>query len=103
MVKLADFDSFGVEDMSGDEFESKQAYVTSKCMCQGCPSYVEGDVPIGYCLPLIGTSKKIKYEKDCLCTKCPIYHEYDLTHNHYCTRCSQVCQAYKAEVGGGHE
>ncbi len=103
MAKISQFDNFGVEDMSKEEYKVKQAYVTEKCLCMKCPTYVEGDSPVAYCFPMIGTSTKIKWEKDCICGTCPVYTEYDLTHTHYCTRCSQVCQAYKVELGAGHE
>ena len=104
MVKISEFDNFGVEEMSKEEFEAKQKYVTGKCKCPGCPTYIKGDNPYGYCFPMVGTSKKIKREVDCMCGTCPVYKEYELTHSFYCTRCSQVCQAYKAEVAGaGHE
>jgi hypothetical protein len=103
MVKVSEFDNFGVENMAPEDYQSKQAHVTENCRCSTCPTYVEGDAPVGYCFPLVGTSKKIQWEKDCICETCPVYKEFELTHTHYCTRCSQVCQAYKQEVGGGHE
>ena len=103
MARISDFDPFGVEDMPKEKYVAKQGYVTGKCLCTKCPTYVQGDNPVGYCFPLVGTSSKIKWEKDCICGTCPVYKEYELTHTFYCTRCSQVCQAYKIEVGGGHE
>lgn len=105
MAKYDLYDKFGIESMSKDEHEKRQEYVVKNCKCPGCPSYVEGDSPVGYCFPLIGTSNKIKSEKDCICTTCPIYKEFELNHTFYCTRCSQVCQAMKAEggsAGGGN-
>lgn len=95
------FDNFGVEEMGAEESANKQAYVIKNCRCTGCPTYVKGDTPTGYCFPLTGTSKAIKLEKECVCETCPIYREFALTHTFYCTRCSQVCQAYKAEIGVG--
>ncbi len=97
-MRVSELDPFGVEEMSKEEYASRHAYVIGKCLCSKCPTYVKGDSPVGYCFPLIGTSKNIKWEKDCICETCPIYNEYELTHTFYCTRCSQVCQAYKAEV-----
>lgn len=90
-------DKFGVEEMSEAEYRKKQDYVVKNCKCAKCPSYVAGDAPVGYCFPLIGTSKKIQWEKGCVCETCPVYKEYDLTHTFYCTRCSQVCQTLKTE------
>lgn len=103
MGKFSDTDNFGLENMSDEEYDARQADVASRCKCASCPSYVEGDETIGYCFPLIGTSKNIKWEKECICGTCPVYKEYELTHTHYCTRCSQLCQAYKTSSQGGHE
>lgn len=103
VVKISDFDKFGVEDMTAEEHAKKQDYVIKKCKCPTCPTYVKGDNPVGYCFPFVGTSKNIHKEKDCICSTCQIYKEHELTHTFYCTRCSQVCQAYKMECGGGHE
>jgi hypothetical protein len=99
MVDISD--KFGVETMSAAEYADKEKYVVSKCRCSECPTYVGGDKPIGYCYPPIGTSKVIKVEKECICKTCPIYQEYELDHTFYCTRCSQVCQAHKAESAVG--
>lgn len=95
MARVSEFDPFGIERMGKEEYTKRQAYVTQKCLCPKCPTYVKGDSPTGYCFPLIGTSKLIHVEKDCICETCPVYKEYDLTHTFYCTRCSQLCQAYK--------
>lgn len=103
MASAGKFDNFGVEDMSREEFDKKQADVLSKCKCAGCPSFVEGDDAAGFCFPMIGTSNVIHKENGCLCSTCPVYGETELNHSFYCTRCSQVCQSYKMELGGGHE
>ncbi len=97
MGKYDRIDKFGVEAMTEEDFTKKLAYITKNCKCPGCPTYVKGDAPVGYCFPPIGTSKKIHWEKDCVCETCAIYKEYDLTHTFYCTRCSQVCQTMKSE------
>jgi hypothetical protein len=103
-MKIGDFDRFGEEGMSKEEYAKKQDYVLSKCKCPGCPTFVKGDNPAGaYCFPLVGTSKAIQWEKNCVCATCPIYKEYELEHTFYCTRCSQLCQTYKKEIGSGHE
>ncbi|OGP25223.1 MAG: hypothetical protein A2X99_11305 [Deltaproteobacteria bacterium GWB2_55_19] len=105
MGKYDRIDKFGIEKMEKAEYQKRQDYVLKKCKCPACPTYVAGDAPTGYCFPLIGTSKKIQWEKDCVCQTCAIYKEYELTHTFYCTRCSQVCQALKVEgisdQGGG--
>lgn len=101
MVKHNDIDNFGIEGMPREEHQKVQDYVLKNCKCAGCPTYVEGDSPVGYCFPLLGTSRNIQWEKDCICETCPIYKEYELTHTHYCTRCSQFCQNLKGEAGAG--
>ena len=103
MSKMSEYDNFGVEEMSKEEYAKKQDYVTKSCLCTKCPTYVQGDSPIGYCFPLVGVSRNIKWEKGCICETCPVFKEYELTHTFYCTRCSQVCQTHKTEAGGGHE
>ncbi len=100
MGKYDMYDKFGMESVSEEDRKKKQDYVIKNCKCQGCPSYVEGDNPTGYCFPLIGTSAKIQWEKDCICSTCPVYKEYELDHAHYCTRCSQACQTHKFDLGG---
>lgn len=101
MVKHNSIDNFGIQGQSQEEHQKMQDYVTKNCKCQGCPSYVEGDSPIGYCFPIVGTSKKIQWEKECICETCPIYKEFELSHTFYCTRCSQFCQNLKIEAGAG--
>ena len=102
-MKVDIFDNFGVEDFSKEEYAAKQAEIAKQCLCTGCPTYVEGDPTQGYCFPVVGTSDNIKKEKDCVCGTCPVFKEFELSHSFYCTRCSQLCQAYKTEAGGGHE
>jgi len=104
MTKISEYDRFGVEALSKEEYAKRQDYVLKNCKCAGCPTFVKGDNPGGaYCFPLVGTSENIHREKDCICETCPIYKEYELTHTFYCTRCSQLCQTYKMEMGSGHE
>ncbi|MFQ5736038.1 MAG: DUF2769 domain-containing protein [Thermodesulfobacteriota bacterium] len=101
MSKYDQIDKFGTEDMTAEEEKARFDYVVKNCKCVGCPTYVEGDSPVGYCFPAIGTSKNIQWEKDCICETCPIFKEYELSHTFYCTRCSQLCQALKSDVQGG--
>ena len=104
MGKYDRIDKFDLEKMTEEEAKKKHEYVIKNCKCPGWPTYVQGDAPIGYCFPMSGTSKKIQWEKECICGTCPIYKEYELNHTHYCTRCSQICQALKEEGpwGIGH-
>ena len=103
MSKYDRIDKFNLEKMTDAESAKKQDYVSKKCKCTGCPSYVKGDNPVAYCYPVIGTSKKIQWEKECVCATCPVYKEYELDYSFYCTRCSQSCQALKVEGGAGHD
>lgn len=101
MGVVSELDKFGIEGMSKEEYNARQHYIVQKCLCMKCPTYVKGDSPVGYCFPLIGTSSMIHFEKECICETCPIYSEYELSHTFYCTRCSQLCQAYKEQVSAG--
>ncbi len=103
MYKVAEYDKFGVDVMEKEEYSAKQKELMEQCKCTGCPSYVEGDNPYAYCFPMVGTSNKIKKEVDCFCSTCPVFEEYQLDHDYYCTRCSELCQVFKGEAGGGHE
>lgn len=103
MAKYDIIDKFGIESMTKEERQQRQEYVLKNCKCKGCPTYVEGDDPVGYCFPPIGTSRKIQWEKECICETCPIWKEFELEHTHYCTRCSEFCQNLKFEGGAGHE
>lgn len=103
-MKITDYDRFGEEGLSKQEYTKRQSEILKRCKCQACPTFVKGDNPAGaYCFPMVGTSKAIQWEKECICETCPIYKEYELEHTFFCTRCSQLCQTYKKEVGGGHE
>lgn len=101
-MKMSDYDKFGEEGLSREQYARKQDYVVGKCLCSGCPSFVKGDDVAGFCYPLIGSSKVIKWEKGCLCETCPVFTEYDLSHTYYCTRCSQACQTYKTDAAIGN-
>ena len=106
MAKFDEYDNFGIEAMTKEEHAENLKKVLKECKCKGCPSFVEGDDPAGaYCFPLVGTGKAIQREKDCVCSTCSVYQEYELNHNHYCTRCSEFCQSlktYSADSGMAH-
>ncbi|MBI5756574.1 MAG: DUF2769 domain-containing protein [Nitrospirae bacterium] len=101
MIELSDFDRFGVEGMTKEEYIEKQEDVVKNCLCMKCPTYVKGDAPTGYCFPLVGTSRIIHAEKNCICETCPVYKENELDHTFYCTRCSELCQTQKKQVLSG--
>lgn len=97
MGKHDRLDPFGVTEIDKEVYAKKLEYVLKNCKCTGCPTYVAGDAPVGYCFPLRGTSNKTKKEVDCICKTCSIYKEYELNHSFYCTRCSESCQMDKSE------
>ena len=41
------------------------------CMCRMCPSFVDCEEEIAFCLASTGKSACIKKEKGCLCPACP--------------------------------
>ncbi|MDH4226229.1 MAG: DUF2769 domain-containing protein [Deltaproteobacteria bacterium] len=103
MARMGEYDRFGVENMGKEEFTAAQERIMQLCKCPSCPTYVKGDKPYGYCFPVIGTSSMIKKEVDCKCFGCDVYKDYSLDNSYFCTRCSQLCQTFKKEAGGGHE
>ncbi|MEE9224373.1 MAG: DUF2769 domain-containing protein [Thermoplasmata archaeon] len=80
-------------EMGPEEMEQKKQMVLSMCTCRNCPSYLEGDEPIGYCFPTIGKSKRITEEKGCICADCPVYEKIELKNLYYCTRDSEKVQS----------
>jgi len=62
--------------------EQKKEYVLNNCVCKKCPSFVECDEDIGYCLT--GKSKCIKEKKGCICPDCPVTKKMGLKWGYYC-------------------
>lgn len=56
----------------------------SECICAECPSFVDCEEPIAYCV--VGVSKCIKTEQGCICPGCPVYEELQLDSYYYCIR-----------------
>lgn len=76
-------------NMSPEEMEKMEQKVISMCICQSCPTYVEGADPVGYCFPTIGKNDKITMEDQCVCPGCPVFEEMNLTKTFFCTRGSE--------------
>ena len=74
------------------EMEGKLQMVKEKCTCKTCPSYVKEETETGFCLCLVGKSKKITKENGCICGDCPVYKEMGLKNTYYCTRKSEMEQ-----------
>lgn len=74
--------------------EQKREYVLNNCTCKKCPSYVECDEDIGYCLT--GKSKCIKEKKGCICPDCPVTKKMNLKWGYYCLQGSAM-EIMKAE------
>ena len=60
MVKVNDFDNFGVEKMSEEEYKACLQVLEKDCLCNGCSSYVPGDKNTSFCFPIYGASSVIK-------------------------------------------
>lgn len=60
--------------------EKKEA--EGKCLCPGCPSFVECKEKVAFCLGK--KSKCIKEKKGCICGGCPIHAELKLENFYYC-------------------
>ena len=54
----------------------------TKCICKGCPSFVECKEKIAFCLN--GKSKCIKERRGCVCGGCPVHAELGLKSGYYC-------------------
>jgi hypothetical protein len=76
-------------EMSPEEMEKRKQMVLSMCICKSCPTFVEGAMPIGYCLTTIGKNPKITEEKGCICPTCPVFSEMSLTKDYYCIKGSE--------------
>ena len=75
--------------MSPEEMEQRKQMVLSMCICKGCPTWVEGAEPIGFCLPMIGKNAMITAEKGCICPTCPVFSKLSLTKDYFCTKGSE--------------
>ena len=64
------------------------------CICRMCPSFVDCNEEIAFCLADTTKSVCIKEEKGCLCPGCPVQEEENFQHVFYCTRGSQTEQSY---------
>lgn len=65
---------------------------TGLCLCRDCPSFVECQEEIAYCLGTTGRSTCIREEQGCLCPGCPVLDREGFTHVYYCTRGSETAQ-----------
>lgn len=82
-----------MRDMNSREdrmIDRKQA--VGLCICRMCPSYVDCDEEIGYCVAESGNSRCIGNEQGCLCPGCPVQEQEDFQHVYYCTRGSDAGQ-----------
>ena len=62
---------------------------TGLCLCAMCPSYVDCNEEIAFCLAVSGKSTCITEEQGCLCPGCPVLDEEGFSHVYYCTRGSE--------------
>jgi hypothetical protein len=62
------------------------------CICKMCPSFLECNEEIGFCLAASGKSACITEEKGCLCPGCPVLDEEGFQHAYYCTHGSEPDQ-----------
>lgn len=76
--------SFELAGKSQDEIAVIKDSVKANCICQVCPSFVEGDKSVGYCFTLIGASSVITVKQGCICGDCPVKNEYQLRYGYFC-------------------
>ncbi len=56
------------------------------CLCRLCPSFVDCNEEIAFCLADKGTSGCIRTEQGCLCPGCPVQEKENFQHVYYCIR-----------------
>ncbi len=56
------------------------------CICRQCPSFIDCQKDIAFCLAETGKSQCIKKEKGCICFGCPVEKRMGFTHGYYCMR-----------------
>ncbi len=64
-----------------------------ECICRNCPSFVDCNEGIAYCLKPEGKSKCIKSEVGCICPGCPVQIKMKFKHDYYCTRGNEKQQS----------
>ena len=64
------------------------------CMCRMCPSFVDCNEEIAFCMEEPGTSGCIKKEQGCLCPGCPVQGAENFRHVFYCTRGNEAGQSH---------
>jgi len=62
------------------------------CICSMCPSYVNCDEDIAYCLAPGGRSACIRNENGCLCPGCPVLEREGLQHVYFSIRGTETDQ-----------
>ncbi len=65
---------------------------TGLCMCTLCPSFVDCEEEIAFCLAPGGKSICITEENGCLCPGCPVLEKEGFQHVYYCTRGAETDQ-----------
>jgi hypothetical protein len=63
------------------------------CICRMCPSFVDCNEEIAFCLADTTKSICITKEQGCLCPGCPVQEEENFQYVFYCTRGSQTGQS----------
>lgn len=56
------------------------------CLCKTCPTFVDCQELIAYCLAQTGKSVCIKTEKTCDCPSCPVQKTLLFRNQFFCTR-----------------
>jgi hypothetical protein len=66
---------------------------TGLCICRMCPSYLDCNEDIAFCLAAGGASGCITKEQGCLCPGCPVQEQENFQHVYYCIRGSERVQS----------
>lgn len=63
------------------------------CICRLCPSFIDCNEEIAFCLDDKGTSGCIRKEQGCLCPGCPVQENENFQHVYYCIRGNEQAQS----------
>lgn len=62
------------------------------CICPECPTYVDCDEPVAFCMLEEGTSKCITKPHGCICGGCPVHDQMGFLFGYYCIEGSEAAQ-----------
>jgi hypothetical protein len=62
--------------------EDNKKFALKECVCRNCPSFLDCQENIGYCV--FGKSKCIEKRNGCICGGCPVHKKLGLKGYYFC-------------------